>query len=1187
MATNINLFDIKKPGVTIIETSSNDQELNPTGFLSEERLIVGFSRVGPFNKVIRVENVEQRNRIFGDVDTFLEKRGSYFHRFIDICLLEGPVLALNLLALDNSETGDKVEFSSFSTTPQIKNPNKIQELYAAFYSKERMWEASESNFKSIIDGNIETKNSILSFVNLSQSQYSILIKKSESNRNFDVYAHEYFGKENVPPYMNPLDKISDYFVDVKIIKGNFTDYKSLSTDVVYSKYFNSNGLKSESVSLLEGSPDFNVVLSVTGSIVPDILDGTGISYSIDNIINNSLSTVGLFCTINDDYLSSLDSEDFSVIDMVGHSLVDESLSIESINYLSYNFSLLENIIYSKKDTFTEDNVPIANSSDHYQDSVGIGNNGLFSNRITLSGTSVQSNIIPDTSLVKLNNGTKYATIKNYSTSFGNTIITYTHPDKLGEGSFSYLVDSVNSGNSEVIIKGVHGDLNLNLIGETFYLTNGISKYYFEIAGFSIDSGNNLTTFTVTDNTNLVYIDTTFKATWSSGYKILNVDQDNNKVTFVGNWDFSVIDSNLTSSTVYLKTNSGYTGTMSFTSYLINSDGNTEFTVDSVNIIEPNGTTHDLFTLSNLNELIINPYYVTFGVDSITRPNISINNAQIVYTPDILKIENNKLVSYKKTTLFSDWESGKLDQGDVYYKEITGPSIKPYYISIQKLSDYNGIERLIIDNYTDIDLSVKDSEYIVLGNKKKIGSDYESVSSSEIAFSSRIGNMTEKIIIEGTYDSGTRVRLLSTNADKLKVGDLLNTQINIEGINKNYLTPILTKKKVVIADVIYYDVTLVRPIKVFLISGNYYIERFKTMNDFTNSFNLISLSGFKMGEYHLPGNFLNKYSQLEKILGVITDTNLIDSLTDRNIVDFRYLVDSFESLITNELYPKTILSNLCEKQGRSYAILNGPSIESFTNSNAPGPVFSSIGNNRVFEASYIASGGNIELNPDFKYSHPGTSNGAKHSTVVGPYLTYIKNNGQSIKIPAGAHTSNLSVSKNRTSDRFKPAAGTIRGYIRDPRVIGVEYISENDVQYFTEIGYNPFINKRGYGIIMYGNQTNYLKESPLANLHVRDMLGTIERLIEYVLNRYVFDNNTPRTRFLVYEDLDSLLYPLKDEGAFLQYSIEMDSKNNQGTVLDGSYGIVKINIWPTSPIKSFICELNIKKGSGIEISGFNF
>lgn len=1186
MAVNINLFDIKKPGVTIIETSANDQELLQSNRLSEERLVVGFSRVGTFNKVVRIENVEQRRRVFGEIDSFLEKRGSYFHRFIDICLQEGPVLALNLLALDNSDDGDKVEFNSFSTTPQTENPNKIKELYAAFYSKERMWEPSESNFNAIIDSNIETKDSILSFVNLSQSQYSILIKKADSTREFDVYAHEYFGKENVPPYMNPLDKISDYFVDVKIIKGDFTDYQSLSTDAVYSKYFSTNGLNKDSVSSLEGSSDFDVVLSVTGSIVPDILDGSGISYSIDNIINNYLSTVGLFCTINDDYLLSLSEEDFSVIDMLGHSLVDENLDIESIDFLSYKFSLLENIIYTQKTTFTEDNVPLADGSDHYQNSVGKGENGLFSNRVTVDGTDVQANIIPETSLIKLDNGSKYATIKNYSTSSGNTVITYTHPDKAGEGTFNYLVDSVDAANSNVVIKGVHGDLDLGMTNEDFYLTNGISKYYFELSGFDVDGTNNITTFTVADNTNLSNIDTNYKATWSAGYKILEVDSANSKVTIDGYWDFDTISSNLTANTVYLKTNSGTTGTMAFSGHTIDDNGDTVVTITAASTELANGTTFNLVSLGELDELATNPYYVTFGFDSITRPNVSANNVQLVYEPDVVKIDGDKLVAYKSSQAYVDWESGKLAQGDVYYKEITGPTDKAYYVSIEKLLDNDGVERIVIDNYTDTNLSVKDSEAMALGNKKKVGDTYEAVSPSEIAFSSRIGNINEKILIEQTFDSGTRIRLTSTEADKLKVGDLLNTQVNVEGLTKNYLTPILTKRKVVVSEVIYYDITLVRAPKIFLISSSYYIEKYKTFNDFTDSFNLITLGGFKMGEYHLPGSFLNKSSQLEKILGVITDTNLEDSLIDRNIIDFRYLVDSFESLITNELYPKTILSNLCSKQGRSIALLNGPSIEAFTNSVAPGPIFSSAANNRVFDAIYVAEGGNDDLNPDYKYSHPSVSNGAKHSTVVGPYVTYVKNNGQRIKLPAGAHASNLFVSKNRTGDRFKPAAGTSRGFIRDPRVVGVEYISENDVQYFTEIGYNPFIDKSGYGIIMYGNQTNYLKVSPLANLHVRDMLCTVERLIEYVLQRYIFDNNTPRTRFQIFEDVDALLFPLKDEGAFTDYSIKIDSSNNNGSVLDGSYGIIEIEIFPTSAIRSFICELNVKKGSGIEVSGFN-
>lgn len=1189
MATNsINLSDIRKPGVTTIEVDTTQQELNFNVPLREERIVIGFSRKGPFNKVVRIFSIAERQRIFGNVDTFLEKRGSFFHRFIDISLQEGPVLALNLLPLNNdSSTGDKVDFASFSVSPLSTNPEKIKELYSAFFAKERFWNPSEDNLISIVDSNVTTKDSIISMVNLGQSPLSILIKKSEPPREFNVYAQEYYGGiENVPFYINPLDKVSEYFVDVKVVKGDFTNYQNLSTDPIYGKYFTPNGLKSTSVDSLEGSSDFEVLLSLTGSILPDLVDGSGISYSIDTLINAYQVQTGLFTTINSDYLNSLTEEDTSVIDLIGHSLVDENEEIEEVNFLSYKFKLLENLIYVQKSSFTTDSVPLS-SNVHYQNSVGVGDNGLFSNRLILDGVEVQENIIPKTSLIKLNNTSKFGVITNYSTSSGNTIISYKHPDKSNEGKVSYIITEIDSANSNITIKGIHSDFGLGMAGEYIFLTDNISKYYFEIDSYEIDTPNNTTNVTVIDtSSNLENLNLNYKASWSGTIEILSVDQTNNKITIDGEWDMTTISANLSSNRIYIKSNDEKTGNLTFSTHTIDSgNSKTTLTLTSANIKVANGTVYNLYGLEQLSNLTVDSNYVTFGVDSITRPYVNTDNVDLVYTPDVIKIEENKLIAYKSSQVYKDWDSGVFVQGDSYFKEITGPSVKEYFIGIEKLLDNDGIEYLVIDNYTDTALTTKDSEYIVFGNKKRLDDDvYESVGGTEVAFSSKIGNINSLVQINSTFDNGTRIRLTSTEADKIIVGDFINTQMEVNGVTKNYLSPVLTKKRVTISSTLYYEITLPRSVKIIQASGNYYIERYEKIDSFAQTFNLISLSGFTLNSYHLPGDFLNRDSQLEKILNVIDDTNLGDSLKDRNLIDFRYIIDTFESPVTNELYPKTILANLAKNQSKSFAILNGPSIEAFSKSSLPGPIFSEATNNRVFEAKFIETGGNRDLSPDYFYSNPSELNGAKYSTTVGPYFIYRLSNGKRIKIPVSAHVGNLFVRKNRFGDMFKPAAGTSRGFVRDPQVVGVEYISENDIVYFTQVGYNPFIDKPGYGIIFYGNKTNYLKNSTLSNLHVRDMLSTVERLIENVLERYIFENNTPRTRYAIFEDLTSLLYPLRGE-AFFDFSVKIDDENNNGAILDGSFGIVEIDIYPLSYIEKFINVLNIKKGIGIETSGF--
>lgn len=1181
---NINLLKNSRIGVTTFENDQTLEEENLSTALFEPRLVIGFSRVGIPNKVVRISNTSDRRRYFGEIDQFLESRGCYFHRFIDICLQEGPVLALNLLALDNSENGDKVDYQSLSTSPSTTNAVKIREYYSSFFSKERMWNPSKDNLVSIINSNIESKDKIISFVNLGQTPCSVLIKKSDKIQEFDVYAHEYYGGiENVPYYISPFDKLSEYFVDVKIVRGDFTNYSNLSTDPVYSKYFNDSGLKKESVVSLEGSSDFNVILSTTGCILPDIIDGTGTNYSIDAIINRTQISTGVFCSINMDTLNDLLSENHTLIDLIGHSLVEEDSEIDSVNFLSYKFNLLENLIYTKKETFTSDNVPLS-SADSYQNSPGINENGLFSNRLTLDGLVVQADLLPKHSIIELNDS-KYGTLNSFATSAADTLISYTHPDKSSEGSFYYTIKSINTGTKTIVINGQHPDLGYDMVGESIYVTDGVSKYYFKIESFVVSSENNHTSIVVVDGTNLTNISTQFKVTWSAGYIILSADEDDNKIVIKGSWDFADISGDLTADTIYIKFNDGKTGSCIFTASEILSTGNTQLTLSDCDIITVGGSSQDYITLEKMSELIFSPAYITFGVRGLTRPVVTADNIKIVYTPDVVEITSGKVRAYKYSQLFKDWESGILVSGDSYYKEITGPTVKEYYLGISHVVDFNNIECLLITNYLDISLTTTDSEVMVFGNKKKLpNGTFESVVSTDLAISSKVGNINEKIQLSSTFDNNTKIRLTSTNGDKLKVGDYVNSIYENDGIIKNYLSPILTKKKVIIDNTTFFDITLPRSAKIFIESSLYYIEKYRSFDDFVDSYNLFSLSGFKLTDYHLPGNSLNKYEQLVKILSVIDNTNLKESLTDRNLVDYQYVVDSFDSLITNEVYPKTILSKLCKDQEKSFAFLNGPSISAFTNSTDP--IFSSSVTNKVFEPIYLKTGGNLEFGPSVVFSPPSELNGAKYSAMVGPYIEYLKANGQRIKIPLAAHISNLFIRKDRNGDTYKVAAGTTRGFLNDPRIVGIENISQNDLGFFKDIGYNCVINKSGYGMILYGNYTCYRKDSALSNLDIRDMLGSVERLIENLLDRYVFENNTPRTRIDVFNDLTDLLYPLKGE-AFFDYEIKIDETNNNNEILNNSYGLVKVDIYPLSYIEKFFNVLNIKKGKPIEASGFQF
>ena len=46
------------------------------------RLVIGFSKKGPFNTPVFVQDSVFFRNVFGDIDGYLERKGSFFHRKI-------------------------------------------------------------------------------------------------------------------------------------------------------------------------------------------------------------------------------------------------------------------------------------------------------------------------------------------------------------------------------------------------------------------------------------------------------------------------------------------------------------------------------------------------------------------------------------------------------------------------------------------------------------------------------------------------------------------------------------------------------------------------------------------------------------------------------------------------------------------------------------------------------------------------------------------------------------------------------------------------------------------------------------------------------------------------------------------------------------------------------------------------
>lgn len=386
MAIDIELAGLKAAGTYRFErdlsTISSDIV---TEAYSNLRLIVGFSKKGPFNSVRLITNPSQFIKLYGNIDRSLEKRGSYFHRSALVALKAGPILCLNLLSLDPEE--DQIMHRSISANIKKKNKDICTIPYQTVYNTDRFWFLSSEVYLDsvrLFDNDNTESNNVLNFTNVGNKPISVIVKKAskKNTKGYEVTLNEWYGPENVPEYLNGTSFVSDYMVEVYVIGGDFgpeltksdkpilgkdvddisriykytdkcsavyTDetgainpYKRFASDIVYQEYFDRYGFKADKLNKFLGLPSVNVIATYVGSLLPNFTNKLNQNIWIEDIINKDTLITGLLCTEDVEMIeSAIVNEDSGfvneVIDIIGHNfhLID---SPYDVNFLSYAFS---------------------------------------------------------------------------------------------------------------------------------------------------------------------------------------------------------------------------------------------------------------------------------------------------------------------------------------------------------------------------------------------------------------------------------------------------------------------------------------------------------------------------------------------------------------------------------------------------------------------------------------------------------------------------------------------------------------------------------------------------------------------------------------------------------------------------------------------------------------------------------
>lgn len=368
----ITLSDLryKYQGAGVWTIINNESDIPQPVNNKQVCLVVGSSKVGHINRPFYIEkgDVKTFRALFGTVDKSLERKGSYFHRSAEIALKESAILAMNLIPLNNELTeqgnpvadADIAQYQSFSLDSISNNSTKKDKLLASYYQKERFFVPSREYLLATRES--EDQSKLLSLVNLSNQKLSFIIKKIEAKR-YDISVRDWYKDQITPAYLNPSDYISDYFVEIIAVIGDYSanKYESLSVDSTFGKYFDKNGLIAGQLENFLADNEVAIKFRVSGSVIPNFVDKDGSNLSIDSQINSAVLNLGVICAIDEEQLDSFEYGDNSgFLDLVGHRLINSGKTV--IDVMSYNASLTNN--YSFEEIFIISNITINTAAPH-------------------------------------------------------------------------------------------------------------------------------------------------------------------------------------------------------------------------------------------------------------------------------------------------------------------------------------------------------------------------------------------------------------------------------------------------------------------------------------------------------------------------------------------------------------------------------------------------------------------------------------------------------------------------------------------------------------------------------------------------------------------------------------------------------------------------------------------------------
>ena len=1235
----IDISKYRRPGIFFEIVNSSTLETTPVQ-VGITNLVPGFSRKGVFNRPVLLNNTFQREAVFGPIDKSLEKKGSFFHRTIDVLLQSGPVWGLNLL---NATDDDQLNFASISLAPQYDNLVDQDAEYDNFFDKSGFWVRDTESFLNTTNSD----TSMLHITNMGDKKVTVFFFKDKL-AGYDVTMESWYGsRDKVPTYLYPTDWVSDYMARFIVVGGDWSDYLALANDPTWGKYFNATGLIKDKVTDFVNQKNVNVLFNEIVSLIPYFLDRNGRNIFIETIVNRSTDTTGVFAAFNTDaFETDLPN---GLVDLVGHTLVylknrpTDAEDKVDIDFMSYQDTVQET------DDFEQTLL------DRLGNVVGIGS---ISTRTTAYSPGNLDGLVVNESAINADTSAD-PTITVTSTSgyaiFGSTQVDVdTQSVQLAAVA---VPSTVGNSNYRTAVLYLASDGTLNAI-ESTVVQDTSGQFITTITGFPSSYPNSAIVIgyvtseieqngTITNTYLAVAMD-------GSGFVPLTIGTSGTDIVLASTSN-DTIDATFTATGSVAKTDYAAWRRKQFFDALVAAKSSESTIIDASQVKRAvstgTWTDNSSDTAADKN--------ITLTIPSSTiRVQVLAGNLVFYASDDEFKMGTETLVTKntvatstegvvaKYSNLYEKYYQGRVKTGDYFYLKIADLT------DVRFVSHTDGFDYFIVPNAQVQAEFIQGYKIWVTGHSANNGlftmtadgettvTDLTLTSETAYRVSQNVTTTTVEDVSVYSYDDKVYLKMYTANdvlnvefyADATFVTPYTisshtadNQDISVYSDEAAYSQTVeietpdgytMTDNKVLVLAARYpeiivgsfleayvdYDALEVTEVpKSFtrIVSKKPWSEDATYVELTTDAKIAVTAFGtdYQTTAYSYVDSYVDTYKGIvlnaftvraasmpdgtedrqTEILGALdSEGGLFKALTNRNKISWRYLVDSFGLGLDDA--SKQELVDVCGERKACLGFINMPSVKSFKNSSSPSFV-DSEGN---LVTDYLKTGGNLEDNPTFLYTF-AEGDQQQYVGYFTPYVT-VNDNGRPLNMPPAAFVANTYMRKNNTR-RSGIYRWTIAAGIEDGLVTGISNLeydyTDDDIVNLSDMGANAIRYSNGDGFYLETEWTAARNPlSSLSYLHSIEVLIELENELYRMLLKYQWKFNTSAIRSEIKRKADDICRKFVDRSALYAYLNIIDESNNTDELIDNQFGLLETYIEIIKGMGVIVNTINVMRKGGI-------